>query len=252
MLDTAMLSKLKTSGKKMPNILTPDTPGIDEDGNRLFVAPRIICSWAQNIISEIAEHRHLKKAQVLVLIKVAPSVAKKLQKGERVQIGKAAKPSPTGKLLSMIGKGAEAADFVIILSGDWLQGIGIFNDAFDVCAKDLATVGKAMALIDHELLHCGAVIAGEFTEPAKIKSFVEELGDHHIETCEDVTDDEGRQLIRYYKTDGKNDFTWKMRKHDVEEFEGVVYRFGTWDRQLGRLVDVIKKSKPGLFDGAAA
>ena len=32
---------------------------------------------------------------------------------------------------------------------------------------------------------------------------------------------------------------WKMRRHDLEEFHGVVARWGAWDRAVGRLVDVL-------------
>lgn len=251
MLDAATLGKLSKVCKKMPNILAPDLEPFVDGNKKLFVAPVEICSWAQNLISDTAEHAHLRKAQVLLLIKVDPAVGKKLKNAERVAIGKAQMPSMTGKLLSGAGHDAIHADFVVMLSGDWLQGIGVLDDEFKFDVQDLATMAKAMALIDHELMHCSAKRVGQYIADKDLPLFLKDVGPRHIETCDDIKNEDGDKLVRYYALDKCGHFTWKMRKHDITEFLGVIDRFGKWDRSIARLVDEIKKNEETLFGKVA-
>lgn len=252
MLTLPKISKLRVACKKRPNILIPDTPGIDDGDKQLFVAPKVICDWTQNMINQIAEHSHLKEAIVAVLIKVDPGDAKKLNKGEVVSVGKAKMAGEWVKLLTAVDKKVAAVNFVITLSGEWLRMIGLMDNDFKVCAEDIATISQAMSLLDHELLHCGAKIAGQFISKKNMPDFIKGLGGRHIETCDDIEcPDSGDKLVRYYEIKDKK-FIWKMRKHDIQEFNGIVSRWGKCNRQIGRLVDVIKESQPSLFEKAVA
>jgi hypothetical protein len=199
---------------------------------------------AQRLIDEVREHRHLQDARILLVVVEKQSVAKALKDGKIVSIGKAAKARPLDRLLSSVkilddwrldDDGVEQAhyeraDFIIQLNGDWLEAIGwpLTDGSEDI----------ALALIDHELCHCGAKIAGEFIKPAELAERVEALGDDHIETCEDVVRD-GAILVRYYWRGESGAYKWATRKHDVEEFHGVVERHGDWDSQLMKMVDVL-------------
>ncbi len=252
MLDLTVMGKIKSPCKKMPNILRPDVPGLANKGKRLFIAPMEICTWAQNIINRIPEHRHLKEATVMLLISTSPGVAKKLRNGEIVTVGKAAKAGDKEKMLSMMGSKDASPDFIITLSGDWLRTAGILDDDLKVRDCDLATASRGMSLVDHELLHCGANIAGQFIAPDLQDEFIKQLGGRHIETCKDVLADDGSgdELVRYYQIKDKK-YIWKMRKHDIQEFFGVVDRWGKSNRQVGKLVDVVKKNEKTLFGTAA-
>ena len=248
MLEVTEISKLKKPCKKMPNILSLDIPGLGHEGKQLFIAPIEICHWMQNLINSVHDHRCLKEAQILPLIKVAQGDTKKLKNGERIKAGSAAIPSATGKLLSRMGEDAAAADFVVTLSGDWLRSIGIMDDEFKMLDADVGKVFRAIALIDHELSHCSPKISGEYIDPKMQAVYIKSLSGRLIEVRKDVTNDDGDELVRFYAINKKNKFDWQIRKHDVTEFNGTVARFGAWDSQIGRFVDEIKKSQPGLFD----
>jgi len=74
---------------------------------------------------------------------------------------------------------------------------------------------KKLALIDHELCH----LAPKYDD----------------ETGEPVVDERGRQVYR-------------TRKHDLEEFSGIVERHGCWKRDLERFAEVLlRKQKSPLF-----
>jgi hypothetical protein len=229
----------------------PDTPGIDDGSKRLFVAPDPICDWTQNLINHIDEHAHLKEAVVLVLIRVDPGDKKKMDKGELIVAGKAAMASAKMKLLIASDKDVAAVNFTITLSAHWLLSIGLMDEEFGVIAEDLATIALAMGLIDHELLHCGAKVIGQFIKLSLQAEFIKGEGGRVIEVCKDIVNDDGDELVRYYEIKDKK-FIWKMRPHDIQEFNGIAARWGARSRQLGRLVDEIKKSDPGLFDKAVA
>lgn len=243
--------------------LTPNVPPFERqvynDGKRA-VAPagKDLRALAQNIIDQVDEHRHLRTARVLLLVESSEATAKKLAKGERVCIGRAYRSSPIQRVLSSsLASEAEQKkpkgdterrlskeldpplpgfDFIVKLCGDWLEMVGYF-------AGEESGIKSAAALIDHELLHCGVKIAGEFVERARLGAMVKDLGDLHVETCDDMQDDEGRILVRYQVRDEAGRFAWKLRQHDLEEFCGVVDRWGAWKRDVGELVDVVIKRK---------
>jgi len=225
-----------------PNIIAPGAPPTETGSELVGVARVELRAMAQRCIDHVREHRHLQDARVLLLVIEKPSTAKNLEAGKRVSIGKAAKARSLDRLLSSVkiaaepdGDGVERekhehADFVVRLSGDWLSAIG--------WPLEPGSDKLALALIDHEPCHCGAKIAGEFVKPAELAARVEELGDDHVETCEDVKRD-GDVLVRYYSRTEAGSYRWVVRKHDVEEFQGVIERHGAWDRQLRRMVDVL-------------
>lgn len=253
MLELAKITKLSKPCRDMANIIQPDVIGIDDKGKRLFVAPERICWWAQNIISQISDHRHLKGSKILLLIKVNPLLDKKMRAGEVVVLGQASKPSQVGILLSRIGgKKPQGIDFVITLSGDWLRAAGVFDDDFAVKADDMTAISQAMGIIDHELMHCSAEIAGQYISDAARPLFLKDIGSRHIETCEDVKcPDTGDPLVRYYTLDKEKKFKYKMRRHDIEEFFGIIDRWGNRNRHMAKLIDVLKRNEKLLFEDAA-
>jgi hypothetical protein len=177
-----------------------------------------------------------------------------MKAGEVVTLGTASKPSQVGILLSRIGgKKPQGIDFVITLSGDWLKAVGAMDDDFAVKADDMTAISQALGLIDHELMHCSAEIAGQYISDADRPLFLKDIGDRHIETCKDVKcPDTGDPLVRYYTIDKEKKFKYKMRRHDIEEFFGVIDRWGNRNRQMGKLIDVLKKNEKTLFGAANA
>ena len=76
---------------------------------------------------------------------------------------------------------------------------------------------KKLALLDHELCHAARAV-----------------------------DSDGAPMI-----DSKNRPVWRVRGHDVEEFEEIVARHGVWKRDLERFVEAIaKRKKSPLFSEA--
>lgn len=251
MLTDDVLLKLITPRKHTKNVLAIDSPGTEQGSTLWIPACAGLRSIAQNLIDEIDEHSHLMDAVILLLVKSSESIAKKLKSGEACVIGKASKANPQAKLLSRIKrKVGQAADFIIWLSGDWLDGVhATVEDGAECELTGELTDGlrKAVALIDHELSHCSAKIAGKYVDPAEVAGFVQDLGKRHIETCNDMLGEGGMILVRYYAKDPAGRYQYKMRRHDIEEFHGIVQRHGAWDLRLERLVDVIIENEPTLF-----
>jgi len=242
-MDDATFKKLTVLSNVTKNILIVDIPEMGDEGSTIAIADQKIRSFAQNLIDGVGEHRHLQAASILFFCGHKDSEAKKLKKGQRIKAGSAAKADTHTRFLSQLFRGKKyIADWIVTISGDWLDAI---KDADD---RDR----RLLALIDHKLLHCGAKITGEFVPDHLLKSFVEDLGKQFIETCEDIRNEDDEPLVRYYDVDAAGNYQPTLRKHDVEEFEGVAERHGTWDRQLGRLVDSLKKSEKTLFDQKAA
>ena len=164
--------------------------------------------------------------------------------------GQASTTSPMIKMLSCVGSApAFRADFVVWLSGDWMDHIGITEKGgTEIVVTNEELTGKAIALIDHELMHCSVKIVGEYIDPEVLQTFREGLDDRHIETHPDIKNDKDHVLVRYIfsSKEGKPEF--KMRKHDIEEFNSVVARHGKWNENVENLVDVMIEHQPTLFD----
>lgn len=81
------------------------------------------------------------------------------------------------------------------------------------------TVEKKRALIDHELCHAAPAVDKE-------------------------TDEQ--------KTDSRGRLVWRIRKHDIEEFRGIVERHGCYKNDLERFAEALLKSKQPKLAMAAA
>lgn len=68
----------------------------------------------------------------------------------------------------------------------------------------------------------------------------------------DELDENGRkalvmhELLHIYKDvkvdeDGEETVKWRIRKHDVEEFNEVVKQYGAWEESIKILMDILKK-----------
>ena len=249
MLDDKTLKRLTKPLKETPNILALDLQPARTGSKRLAIATAEVRSIAQNLIDTVDGHAHLKThdAVILMLIERSEATANKLDAGERVSIGKASRASGEMRLLAAVGGGdgtePDRPNFRISLSGDWI----------DRLSADPDRERKITALIDHELSHCSAKVAGSFVSRAELGTFLINLSAHrtHIETCDAVQDDVGKILVRYWATDPQGRLMWKMKKHEVEEFHGVIRRHGAWDGGLSTLVDVLVEHEgPGLFEAA--
>ena len=157
-------------------------------------------------------------------------------------------------MLSSIGSAPVfQADFIVSLSGDWLDAVGATeNGGAEFQVTDEETTIKAVALIDHELCHCDVKVAGEYVDPETVQTFREGLGDRHIETCPDITNKKGHVLVRYQHTDESGKLSFTKRRHDFEEFNGVIARYGVWDNSVAKMVDVMIEHQPSLFDRLAS
>ena len=217
------------------NILTPKLAGWSDGEKALFLADSDAIAIAQNLIDAVEDHRHLREAAILVLFETG----KTPDPDGRTQLGKATKATPRMRLLTGGAKGVQA-DFEVRLNGDaWI---------------DFGPAARA-ALVDHELSHCAATIAGRWMPEGKAAIFAEALGADHVETHSDARDETGRILVRYFKRRGeikpgdegygKQPLVWRMRKHSVEEFTTVVGRWGAWDATLLDLVDVLDPADDG-------
>lgn len=215
------------------------------------LADGMLRAVAQNLIDTCPELRHLRGARILLLVRSAEADARKLESGQgRVHLGKAARASGMVRFLSGLGLAslatAEPADFVVWLSGVWLEDHGWRSGVR--APTGLGSRRAIAALMLHELCHCGARVAGTFIDEAGLDGFVQSLGLRYIETRTEIRDEEGAVLVRYYDVrDGA--YVWQIRHHDVEEFYEVIERFGAWDQAMNRLVDVVHELEP-LFQQA--
>ena len=236
-MNDQLFAKITKPRKKTTNILALDTPGWSDDTVSIVVADEMVRAMGQNLIDHIDEHAHLKAAQILILVVHADAVKKKMESGDWISIGKATRARPRDRVLARLAGEKVEMDFVITLAGDWIDTLNLLTE------EGLKALGGA---IDHELCHCGAKIAGEFVNGGQLDEYVADLGKRHVETCDDVVNDDGFVLVRFYHTkDG--DYQFCIRRHEIEEFNGVVRRHGPHTRPLARMVDCIVKSDDGLF-----
>jgi len=232
------------------NIISPAVGNVWNEVDGIIPADKRFCDLAQNIIDSFDEHIHLRKARILLLVRHSDSDKKKLEAGTKISVGHAKKMNCKLRALmaslcsvSLTAKSkikSQTADFVVTLSGDWLDGVGALCEGKEL--EDCEGVRKAAALIDHELSHCSAVIAGKTVSEEGAAIEIESLSDAFLERCDGVAGP-GNVFIRYYKLKNGR-YQWKMRKHDLEEFTGVVKRHGPWDKTLRKLVDVIEEWTP--------
>ena len=196
----------------------------------------------QGVINGIPDHAHLRFAQIGLLVEYSDATAKKIKKRDRITAGTARRISG---LVRMLTSNTDApklddtprpagVDFIVTISGDWLTSIG-----FEEGCGDVDVYRPILALIDHELMHCGIKIGGKFVAEKDVEKYVGALGDRHIETCMQVRDDDGKVLVRFEMWDDEKHPVFILRKHDIEEFCSVVARWGKYHPAVGELVDVL-------------
>jgi hypothetical protein len=197
------------SRDECPNV--PPIGSQDHYGLGLNPAESRVREMAQNLIDDVHEHRHLRKLAVLVLMdrknedpgKANPSL------GKHITLGKAGKVSKVQHACGTM------AHFVLTINGDWFA---------------TATTGQKLALIDHELSHCGVKLSRQLVDV-----------EHVAELEHMARNDEGHGDIYVatlsYSAQQSVLVTWdvskgvvqpEVRKHDLEEFRGVVERWGLW------------------------
>ena len=249
----AVLKALKV--KATPNVMTAEA-GAVVCGNTIWLpACEDLRRLCQGVIDSVDEHRHLRAGLVLLILRQKGSDADTVAKGGQVIAGKGIKASPQMRLMSRIGRGLKnPADFVVWLNLTWLEHVGAISQDSDdgglwKLTREPELLGKVFALLDHELCHCGAKIVGEFVAPGNVAAVVEELGPRHLSTERHIVDEYGDVLVRSYKKPEVGEYVYCGRKHDLEEFNGVICRHGAWSPNLTALVDEIAENRMPLFDG---
>jgi hypothetical protein len=114
------------------------------------------------------------------------------------------KPDVDGHLV--LGKCVKASDLQRELV-DWDFVILLNREVWSTTEFDR---NKKLALLDHELCHAAPVLDKETLEP---------------------------------KYDVRGRRVWRIRKHDIEEFQSVVQHHGTYKRDLEKFAEAILKAK---------
>jgi len=256
-LEDGQIEQAFAAATETPNVMTAAAGAVVCGGTIWMPACGDLQRLCQAVINTVYEHRHLRGGLVLLVLRDKTADSDALDNGKIILGGKGVKATPQMRLMSRIGRGLKSpADFVVWLNHVWLEHIGAVekdDDGVWRLVRDAETLRRVFALIDHELCHCGAKIVGEYIEPGKVDGFVQELGTRHISTERDIVDEKGRILVRSYKKPEVGEFVFCGRKHDLEEFNGVIRRHGAWSSNLQALVDEIAVAAPmPLFDDAAA
>jgi hypothetical protein len=179
---------------------------------RFVPAPEII-GWAQTtFIDDDAslpneDHAHLRQAKLAALWTTIPN-----GRQGRTIIGQAEPGDP-----AVMGKWRKArAEQQIV---EWFGDIPDFILTFDAKYASQCSDAEFMALVEHELMHCGQE-RDEWGAPKFRKSGLPAF-------C--------------------------MRAHDVEEFVGVVRRYGATSQALRDMVDAVNKGPDlGISEIASA
>lgn len=248
------IAKILRKRNACKNIIAPDLAAIDEGKGRLVVAPGWLRGIAQGVIDAIGGHRHLRSANILISVSTKKGDLQKFEAGDRMCHGKASKASSLSKLLTAGGKGKiSAVDFVVNISGDALQFYGACDKKLKMLDSP-AGLRRTIALLDHELSHCGAKIIGKYIPDKEIDNFVDGLGKRHIETCrevleggkvvkDEIVNDKRDILVRYFAADNDSNLIFKINPHDIEEFSTVAGRHGAYNPTLSGLYDELKEYK---------
>lgn len=252
--DKAVQMALRTA--ETPNVMTAHAGAVVCGGTIWLPACEDLLRLCQGVINSVYEHRHLRGGLVLLIVRDKASDAEAMAAGKSILGGKGVKATPQMRLMSRIGRGLKVpADFVVWINQAWMEYIhAVEKDADGVwrLCRDAEPLRKVFALLDHELCHCGAKITGEYIEPGEVDDVVQDLGPRHLSTEWQITNEDGGVLVRSYKKPEVGEYVFCGRKHDLEEFNGVICRHGAWSRNLQVLVDEIAARSPlPLFDGSA-
>jgi len=248
MIDEKLFQKLIQQRKKTKNVLNYDVPEYSDGKTTLFMANPDICSMVQNLIDQIPEHRHLKGSNILILVK---TVADQNENAAGC-FARVIKAGPKDRFFACLMRDAKpesAPDFIIIFSGNALDAEGITSDGGHACPLLEVDYHKALSIIDHELLHCGAKTVADYASPSEIHDFIKDLGLRYIKTLNEFKrDSDGAVLVVYYVTDN-NGYIYNIRKHDVQEFQGVIERHGESITNSHISTKIIKTKNKDLFVG---
>jgi len=244
-IETVGVAEMLAERKEMPNVLAPAREGVQAAGKGLWIASDVERAIAQNLIDAVADHRHLREARICLLFRggLKPDADGLVSRG---------KPRKSNLLMRL---GLENVDFVIELNAEtWPLPCGEPDAEFAAEAER-----EAVAVIDHELSHCAAAIAGRWVRADKLLVFAEAVGEDLVEITDRIEGD--RTLVRYLRRRGElkpleagwseQPYAWRIRKHDVEEFSAVVGRWGAWDTQIRALYDVLETGPLGAGKPAA-
>jgi hypothetical protein len=125
----------------------------------------------------------------------------------------------------------------------WRKGTKPNADGKIVLGRCVLISGLHRELIDYDFV---IVLNREFWEDAEFDRAKKlALIDHEMCHAARALDADGEPMI-----DTKNRPVWRVRCHDVEEFEQIVARHGVWKRDLERFAEAItKRKKSPLFAG---
>lgn len=265
MITDELATKLLTPRTLTPNVVSLDDLGELADGAKsLAVAGEDLRAWTQNLIDLIADHYPLREARVLVVIEHSAATGDQLRdpkSREPVRIGKAQRANPMVKLLTqpppppappqgdntpepsasdpVVELFGRCADFVLRLSGDWLDMRLDEEAGPDALAQGRRAV---LALIDHELMHCSAKVAGKLypsVDQARLQA-----GGHGKDFLEvvEVAQPDGQGpagLLLWYHRGDDGRLRFKIRRHDLEEFQSIIRRHGAWKMDVEQFCDVL-------------
>ena len=127
----------------------------------------------------------------------------------------------------------------------WRKGTKPNADGKIVLGRCVKATDLQRELIDYDFV---IVLNKEFWEdPEFSREKKLALLDHELCHAARAVDSDGSPMI-----DSKNRPVWRVRGHDVEEFEEVVARHGVWKRDLERFAEAIaKRKKSPLFSEAS-
>jgi hypothetical protein len=123
----------------------------------------------------------------------------------------------------------------------WRKGTKANADGKIVLGRCVKATDLQRELVDYDFV---IVLNKEFWEdPEFDRAKKLALLDHEMCHAARALDSEGEPMI-----DSKQRPVWRVRGHDVEEFEEIVARHGVWKRDLERFVEAIaKRKKSPLF-----
>lgn len=124
----------------------------------------------------------------------------------------------------------------------WHKGLKADVDGHVVLGKCMKASDLQRELVNWDFVIILNQITWNYPEFDKEKKMA--LIDHELCHAARVYDKDGEPKI-----DSKGRPVWRVRKHDIEEFQEIVDRHGIWKRDLQRFADaLLKKRKPSLFE----
>ena len=166
-----------------------------------------------------------------------------MSKAKKINFELIPEDTPPYKLLERVRKHHEpTADAVISLA--WWMEVATDKDGHTALGKCVKSSDLQRELHNTDfviLLNREIWEDAEFTDDKR-----RALLDHELSHAAVATDSEGAQRF-----DDSGRPVWRIRKHDIEEFQAVVHRHGCWKRDLEVFADALtRKKRTPLFNGA--